>query len=62
MEVQDRMRHRYGHMVRREEHCVRRKNDDGNVRKRGKPKIRWLDRARVISKRMECQEGNDSPF
>ena len=45
MEVQDRMRHWYGQMVRREEHCVRRKNDDGNVRKRGRPKIRWWDRA-----------------
>ncbi len=46
MEVQDKMRNWYGHMVRREEHCMRRKNDDGNIRKRGIPKIRWLDRVR----------------
>ena len=25
---------------------MRWKNDDENVRKRGRPKIRWLDRAR----------------
>ena len=26
--------------------ALRRKNDAGNVRKRGRPKIRWLDRVR----------------
>ena len=52
-EVQDRMQNWYGHMVRRG--ALRRKNDDGNVRKRGRPKIRWLDRVRVISKRRDCQ-------
>ena len=35
--------------------ALRRKNADGNVRKRGRPKIRWLDRVRVISKRRDCQ-------
>ena len=43
MEVQDRMRNWYGHGEKRR--ALRRKNDDGNVRKRGSPKIRWLDRA-----------------
>ena len=51
MEVQDRMRNWYGHIVRR---ALRTKNDDGNVRKRGMPKIRWLDGVRVIPKRREC--------
>ena len=32
-----------------------RKNDDGTVRKRGRPKIRWLDRLRGVSKRKDCQ-------
>ena len=45
MEVQDRMRNWYGHMNEKRR-ALRRKNDDGNVRKRGRPKRRWLDRVR----------------
>ena len=26
--------------------CISMNNDDGNVQKRGRPKIRWLDRVR----------------
>ncbi len=40
---------------------MRRKNDDGNVRKRGRPKIRWLDGERVIPKRRDCQGGSVRP-
>ena len=46
MEVQDRMRNWYGHMVRREEHCIGRMTMEIYGRDRGKPKIRWLDRVR----------------
>ena len=42
MAVQDRMRNWYGEKSR----ALRRKNADENVRKRGRPKIRWVDRAR----------------
>ena len=42
MEVQDMMRNWYGE----KRGALRRKNDDGNVRKRARPKIGWLDRVR----------------
>ena len=45
MAVQDRTRNWYGHMVRRVEHCVGRMTMK-MYGKRGRPKIRWLDRAR----------------
>ena len=38
--------------------ALRKKNDDGNVRKRGRPKIRWLDGVSVIPKRRDCQGGS----
>ena len=41
--------------------ALRRKNDDGNVRKRGRPKIRWLDGVRVIPKRRDCRGGSVRP-
>ena len=41
--------------------ALRRKNDDGNVRERGRPKIRWLDGVRVIPKRRDCQGGSVRP-
>ena len=48
MEVQDRMRNWYGHMVRREDHCVGRMTMEKvqGRQKRGRPKRRWLDRVR----------------
>ena len=45
MEVQYRMRNWYEHYGEKRR-ALRRENDDGNVRKRGIPKIRWLDRVR----------------
>ena len=39
----------YGHVMRREEHCVGRRATEMKVegrRKRGRPKRRWLDRVR----------------
>ena len=45
MEVQYRMRNWYGHNGEKRR-ALRGKNDDGNVRKRGRPNIRWLDRVR----------------
>ena len=41
--------------------ALRRKNDDGNERKRGRPKIRWMDAVRVIPKRRDCQGGSVRP-
>ena len=41
--------------------ALRRNNGDGNVRKRGRPKIRWLDGVRVIPKRRDCQGGSVRP-
>ena len=46
MAVQDRMRNWYEHNYGEKSKALRRKNDDENVRKRGRPKIRWLIRAR----------------
>ena len=40
---------------------LRRNNGDGNVRKRGRPKIKWLDGVRVIPKRRDCQGGSVGP-
>ena len=38
------------------------KNDDGNIRKRGRPKIRWLDRASGDINENGVSGRNDSPF
>ena len=61
MEVQDRMRNWYGHVVRREQHCVGRMTMEMNGREGGRPKIRWMDAVRVIPKRRDCQGGSVRP-
>ena len=56
MEVQYRMRNWYRHSEKRR--ALRTKNDGGNVRKRGRPKIRWFDRVRgdIKEKGLSCRE------
>ena len=47
-EVQERRLKWYGHVMRRQEHCVGRRAMEMKVqgrRKRGRPKTRWLDSA-----------------
>ena len=60
MEVQDMMRNWYGHMVRREEHCVGRMTMEMYGREE-RPKIRLLDGVRVVPKRRDCQGGSVRP-
>ena len=56
--VQERRLKWYGHVMRREEHCVGRRAMEMKVqwrRKRGRPKRRWLDKVKDDIKERDCR-------